>query len=277
MGTTDPLPIGRVGGPCDWPFDLTCCADLDLDDPEKVPPAVTDQAKTWVAEILWMATGRRFGLCERLIRPCNRACLPFWWPRPNLINGQWFNTCGCDNSSDCSCGPLCQICLDGPVADVLDVLIDGEPVDPDSYRVDDHRFLVRTGVEGTQECWPRCQHMDADIDEPGSFAIRYLRGTPVPEGGAFAAGQYLCEMIKMCLGDKSCRLPRNATQVSRAGVSITLGALGRPVTGIPEVDLWISLVNPTQASSPARVWSPDRCDKARVTTSPTTLSRLRLA
>lgn len=266
MAVTDPLPAGRVGGPCDWPFEMSCCADLDL---SAVADALVDLAKTWVAEVLWSATGRRFGLCSKLLRPCNRGCVTGTWPRPNLQAGEWFNTCGCDSPSNCSCGPLCEICLPGPVHDICEVLIDGEVMDPATYRVDNHRYLVRVGGA---ECWPRCQHMDADITEPGSFAIRYVRGTPVPEGGAYAAGQYLCEVLKQCLNDKSCRLPRNVTQINRAGVQANFAGAGGgkygAVTGIPEVDLWISLVNPTGLHAPSVVWSPDLCGKGRTPTAP---------
>ena len=263
---TDPLPAQRSGGPCDWPMDLGCCTGLDL---ATVPDAVVTMSKTWVAEILWMATGRRFGLCEKLVRPCNRACAPMGaWPIPNLQGGEWFNSCGCNSRSSCSCGPLCQLCLPGPVYEVCEILIDGEVVDPATYRVDDHKYLVRTGGE---ECWPQCQHMDAGIDEPGSFAIRYRRGTPVPEGGSYAAGMLLCEVIKQCIGDKTCRLPRNVTQINRAGVQANFAPAGTgkgAVTGLPEVDMWIALANPTGASSRSTVWSPDLCGKVRVTTAP---------
>jgi hypothetical protein len=262
---TDPLPAQRSGGPCDWPFDLGCCQDLDL---ETVPDAIVTLSKTWVAEILWAATGRRFGLCEKLVRPCNRGCISMPEPSPTLVQGTWFNSCGCNNPNSCSCGPVCELCLPGPVYDVCEILIDGEVIDPATYRVDDHRYLLRTGGE---ECWPRCQHLDAGINEPGSFAVRYRRGVPVPEGGAYAAGQYLCEVIKQCIGDKSCRLPRNITQINRAGVQVSFSAGSGKfagLTGIPEVDMWVGLVNPAGLTSPSQVWSPDTCAKVRTTTAP---------
>lgn len=275
---TAPLPAGRVGGPCDWPFDVSCCPGLDM---STIADPLMDMAKTWVAEILWSATGRRFGLCDMLVRPCNRGCLnrlplPMptvmgdrsMWPTPYLYGGQWFNSCGCIQYSDCSCGPLCELALPGPIDSITEVLIDGEVIDPATYRVDNHRLLVRLGGE---ECWPRCQHMDANIDEPGSFAISYRRGTPVPEGGAYVAGIYLGEVLKQCIGDKSCRLPRNVTQVNRAGITTNFSAGGGKFAGLtqlPEVDMWINLVNPNGLASASDVWSPDNRARVRTATAP---------
>lgn len=129
---------------------------------------------------------------------------------------------------------------------------------------------------GDVACWPTCQEMGLPATEPGTFEVTYLRGKPVPEYGLWAAGLLACELIKACAppGDNcACRLPDNVQSVVREGVSIDLdvfrlGGTGDPEfgrTGIPEVDLWLSTVNPNRATSRARAYSPDRRPPRRTT------------
>jgi hypothetical protein len=126
------------------------------------------------------------------------------------------------------------------------------------------------------ECWPTCQDMSLPATEPNTFEVTYLRGKPVPEYGLWAAGLLACELIKACAGpgeDCECRLPSNVQSVVREGVSIDLevfrlGGNGDPLfgrTGIPEVDLWLSSVNPNKVTSRSRAYSPDRRPPRRTT------------
>jgi len=254
-------------GPCNWPIDMGCCATLDL---SKVDPAVLDRRLQLAAELIWMYSGRRFGLCDVTVRPCNRRCAPprsAPGPEPAIIGGQWFNIgCGCGTFSDCSCGPLSQVCLPGPARSVDYVAINGQLLEPDQYRIDDFRYLTRT--DGGQ--WPPCQHMDAGPADEGAFVVAYQRGEPVPVGGQYAAGVLACELLKDCLGDKSCRLPRNIASLDRQGVRIDFVqrtiAQNHYRTGIAEVDLWLTAVNPKELASAADVWTPDACDRNRRTT-----------
>jgi len=126
------------------------------------------------------------------------------------------------------------------------------------------------------ECWPTCQDMSLPPTEPNTFEVTYLRGKPVPEYGLWAAGLLACELIKACASpgeDCLCRLPANVQSVVREGVSIDLeafrlGGAGDPLfgrTGIPEVDLWLSTVNPNRLTSRARAYSPDKRPPRRTT------------
>lgn len=57
----------------------------------------------------------------------------------------WFSPCAC--KGECGCGPLCELRLPGPVADITEVKIDGRVLEPDTeYRVDDFSKLVLLGL-----------------------------------------------------------------------------------------------------------------------------------
>lgn len=131
---------------------------------------VKDMALMAATEILWLRTKRRFGTCEISLRPCRRECggelalawlygswLPtqggtWGWPYPALVGGRWFNL-GCGICADsCSCTILHQVELPYPVADILEVKVDGQVLVTGAYRVDDWRHLVR--LDGGD--WPTC-------------------------------------------------------------------------------------------------------------------------
>lgn len=247
--------------PCQWPIDTACCPEWD---------EASEEDREFVArvatELVWRLSGRRFGLCPVTVRPCRRTCagggLPAWAGSPAapmtpyIRDGAWYNArCG-SCRTDCGCSPLCEVVLPAPVNEVIDVLIDGEPVDAGGYRVDNHRLLVRT--DGG--CWPECQDLEAAPDEVGAFAVTYRWGIPVPPGGQIAAGAYACELLRACSGG-ACRLPKRVQQITRDGVTMAfldpLDFLSDGLTGIPETDVWIRSVNPHKLVGRSRVYSPD--------------------
>jgi hypothetical protein len=222
-----------------------------------------------------MLSGRRFGVCPVTVRPCRRPCdgtlAPAFGPyygagsfTPYLLDGAWINGCG-SCTTDCGCGQLCEVVLPGPVDSVLAVKLDGLIVPAADYLVYDHRALVRVDAG---ECWPYCQDLAAPDSEPGTFAVTYGLGTPVPVAGLHAAGVYACELVKAC-ADLPCRLPRRVTQITRQGVTYSLldpmEFLEQGMTGLYEVDAWIRAVNPAGLAHGARVYSPDRRPPRRQT------------
>jgi hypothetical protein len=146
-------------------------------------------------------------------------------------DGAWRNAAVCGCQSQCSCSELCEVRLDGPVYDIVEVLVDGEALVPEAYRVDVPNRLVRTDGE----CWPACQDMAAPCGEPGT----------------------------------ACKLPGNTTRLARQGSTLAyrqgvtvegfdptvVFAEGR--TGLPGVDMWIATVNPYGQPYASRVYSPD--------------------
>lgn len=253
-------------GTCEaWPTRL--CCDVEGVDEEDV--------KRWTlvaSNILFALSGRRIGPCPVTVRPCRRACLessPFitfqgsastggWIPYLGT-DGMWRNASVCGCRSDCSCGELCEVYLPGPVYDITEVDIGGQVLAPEQYRVDAPGRLVRVGGG----CWPTCQDLAAASGEPDTFTVTYRVGLPVDEAAIAAVSELTCHLLKGC-GGGSCgckAMPRAATRFIRQGVELDFGDPtafyqdGR--TGLPTVDLWLSVVNPYRLTSPSRAYSPD--------------------
>jgi hypothetical protein len=250
---------------CPWVEDLAvpmCCDGCSW---ESVPDDLKLAAIDWATTVIWAATGRQFGLCEVTVRPCRSSPCgdggltwmgSVWngglWT-PYILDGVWYN-CACPGL--CSCDPRCQVMLDGPVASITEVTISGVVVDPDTYRVDDYRWLVRQDIE---ECWPDCPDMNVASGGPGSFEVTYMKGTPVPTALLRAVGILACEWIKMCNGDSGCRLSSRVVSMTRNNVDFQFVSPSEMLTfgwtGIAEVDMLISAYNPYGLKFRPRVWS----------------------
>jgi hypothetical protein len=245
--------------PCSgWDVDVSCCPTWD-DYDESLQLAAAEYG----AFTVWAATGRRFGLCPRTIRPCGRYCNDsqgggWWWSEgswlPYIFNGQWRNCWGgCGTCAGCcTCEPTCQVYI-------VEVTVDGDVVDPDTYRVDESQWLVRTHNVSTDDCWPECQDFNLNEGE-GTFFVTYLKGRAVPSILLRAAGELACEWAKACLGAE-CRLPGRVTNVARQGVSISMVSteelLRNGLTGVATVDQVIRNFNPYGLTSRMRIDSPD--------------------
>lgn len=261
---------------CVWPLDTSCCPDW-----ENFPAAVREAAAQTASDVLWALSGRQFGACPVTLRPCKPACPCTGCDRcgskysdliggpwfPALIAGQMFNlTCGCAQDG-CGCGKqVSTVELPGPVAEIESVWIDGKALDASAYAVYDFRRLVRT--DGRE--WPTCQDLAADLTQPGTWGVTYLRGTPVPLAGLKAAGAFACELAKACTGGR-CRIPWQVTNVTRDGMSWQLDPsafYAKGLTGLPETDVWLSAVNPGKNRRPSSVWSPDTAERGSMRTWP---------
>lgn len=250
--------------PCNWQLNMDLCStwgDYELE--------VQQAAKAAATTILWASTGRRFGLCEVTVRPYgigSFGCpdtLGGWINDADL--GRWIPytfTNGAYRSLPTWQQPRCQVLLPGRVDSVVEVMQDGQIVDPSAYRVDDWSLLVRT--DGL--CWPETVDMGSDTNP---FQVTYMRGTPVPQALADAAVTLACEWAKGLAGDKSCRLPARVTSITRQGVSMsaldTDSLSKRGFTGIQEVDQVIYALNPRGLDAAARVYSPDINSPRQVT------------
>lgn len=263
-------------GPCDpWDVDL-CCDVADVDE------AILTRWQTVASQMLWGLSGRRWGPCPVTVRPCRRACLDAapisfqagigtgpWIPYIGT-DGMWRNASVCGCASDCGCGELGEVKLVGPVYDIVEINVDGVvlPNDGTAYRVDAPGLLVRTDGE----CWPDCQDLAAPAGSDGTFTVTYRWGLPLDEAAIAAVSELTCHLLKGCSpGSCGCKANRNVTRVSRQGVNLEMAdptliySEGR--TGLPLVDLWLSVVNPYRLTSPSRVYSPD-LKRPRVTTWP---------
>lgn len=246
-----------------------------------------DQAAYAASELLYMFSGQQFpGECERLARPCGSAQSCGWasgvylpsssaqgWEvawRPWLGGMAWLN----DEGPVCGCSPLDAVELSGyPVRRVVEVQIDGAVVDPDTYRLEDRRFLVRTtpSADGDRLRWPGCQRRELPPGEPGTWTVQYRAGIGPPKSGELAAAELACEIYKATQNDDECALPQQVTQVNRLGISYQVQAFGRWGrqngqwnTGLPLVDAFLQAFNPTGQRNRSSVWSPDLDDYAHV-------------
>jgi hypothetical protein len=237
---------------CNWPVDDSCLPELPgRDDPNYEQTMTARQAALDLAvSVLWALSGRQFGVCPTLVRPCppgmcgggfragstwNQTAQPFI---PTYEYGRWVNyTCGCTGRCNAA-GPR-TIHLPGPVAGIVTVTIGGEALDPSEYVLEGD-MLYRKGTN-----WPS-QDYNKPLDENGTWSVNYLKGWPVPDGVAVFVGQLAKEFLAACSGDQ-CRLPRNVVSTTSRGVSrvfdpSAIYAAGK--TGLSEIDLWLSAVNP---------------------------------
>lgn len=257
--------MSTPGMPCSgWDVDVSCCSTWD-DYDESLQTAAAEYG----AFTIWAATGRRFGLCPRTIRPCGRTCQTstiggYWWSEgtwmPYIFAGEWRNCWGGGSCTGCCvCEPACQVWLPPTAYSVSEVTVDGEVIDPDTYRIDDNQWLVRTHNVSDDDCWPTCQ--DYNINEgEGTFYVTYMKGRPVPSILLRAAGELACEWAKACVGAE-CRLPGRVTNLARQGVSISMvnteELLNNGLTGITTVDQVIKNFNPYGLRARLRIDSPD--------------------
>lgn len=247
-------------GPCAWPIDPGCIpnfADYDA--------AEIARATTYATFVLDGLTGHQFGQCPVTVRPCGTGCGSFngymtWpanspgpWMVPYVIGGVWRN-CACGGG--CSCLPACRTELDGSVAEITEVKVDGLVIDEDAYRLIG-QHLVR--VDGG-ECWPSCQDPSVPDTEIGTFSVTYVPGRLLPLAGQIAAGALAGEFLKACAG-AACALPAQVASLTRQGVDVEFvsptDVLTDGLTGIRDVDLFVRAVNPAGLQRRSSVSTPD--------------------
>lgn len=236
-----------------WTYDPDCC---DL--PDEATQEMIDRWTSVSTDILWAASGRRYGECEVTIRPCLRRCGGgvSWEPHKGS-DGSWYNVnvCGCPDDP-CSCTSLCEVVLPGPVSSIVEVSVDGVVGDEGAYRLD----LVGTQwrlVHTDGGCWPTCQDLTAGCDEVGSFCVSYLLGIPLSDLAIAANSELACELVKSCIPGCPCRLPKNVQAVTRRGVSITFESSKGWLHTLPMVSAFLLATNPRGLVSASSVWSPD--------------------
>jgi hypothetical protein len=258
-------------GPCtDWLTgdDVAACCSAETSD-----GTIFDAALEAAQDLLFELSGRQFaGECSEIVRPCRTRCGCGWQvlSRGHIVGWQgdrWY----CD-SSPCGCRPLSRVRLAGYVRSITEVKIDGAVVAPDTYRLDDHRWLTRVrdpADTDTVLLWPACQSLDLADTEPGTFSVSYKFGLDPPELGVQAAAQLACEVYKACAGD-NCALPSGTVRVIRQGVTIEKSAFlqwafqavgSRAVpkgwhTGLPLVDAFLNGFNPSGLMRPPTIWAP---------------------
>lgn len=266
---------------------MTICApwvDLDDDDgaaamfpcaPTDFGPGVLQRWALIASTLLYARTGRQYpGVCTDVVRPCR--------PRAAVVQTLAYVASGGSRAIDTALGHGCGEPPSGgmawgcgcdnhgavllphqPVRRVLAVTIEGETVDPSTYRLVDRRWLVRRSGS-----WPCCQNLGAADGEPGTWSVEYSYGIPPPAGGPEVAAVYACELAKGSVGDETCRLPRRVTNLTREGVTMTLldpfDFFDNGLTGLYEVDAWIGALNPAKLDRAGKVINVDLLMSHRV-------------
>ena len=268
-----------VTGPCE-PWDADCL--LVPEDPTPEQEELIEFAVQVATEILWMRTKKIFGYCNATFRPCHDKCGVGWpqfmmsgwqnatgwsWPFPALVGGQWLNIACGSCGKGCGCGHEADsIAMPFPLADVVEVRIDGEVLDPSAYVVYNRRDLTR--VDGGS--WPRCNDLGLPDTEPGTWSVTGRYGTPVPALGRRAVGQLATEIFRGCDGDGTgCLLPMaTVRQITRQGVQKeffnTTEAFGSGLIGLTWPDMFITTYNPTRTGV-ASIYNADGVQRNRVT------------
>lgn len=253
--------------PCEWPVSFSgCTVDVAWTALDETEQADYIAAAT---EFLWRWTGRVLGLCEVVIRPCRmdlsapstfegrgpygHGTASGW--RPVLVLGQWYNIgCGTCGFGMCACDGPAVIRLPGPVAEVIEVKINGEVLDSGAYRIEGSRLIRQDGG-----WWPVAQHLALPDTEEGTWSVAYTRGVPVPIGGQIAAGVLAVELFKAACGDGTCGLPKRFQSITRQGVTVAMldsfDDVDKGHTGIFLIDSWVASM--TQPVRRPVVYSPD--------------------
>lgn len=224
---TWPVPLVDLSIPTDYCVN-GCVIPADTDE------TLLEAASVLAGNILHTLSGNRVGTCLETLRPLSE-CLT------------------CRGTCCCGSGDRIRVLSSaGPVTAVTEVTVDGVPVDAETWRFyPSGQLLYRV----PPDVWPSRDYKWADCGDDGTMCVSAVIGN-TPDAWALSVhAELVCELLKACAGDE-CRIPRNATQVVGQGISITLSPTELKQF-IPSVAGWVAAVNPNNAQSFSKVWSPD--------------------
>jgi hypothetical protein len=249
-------------GPCAWTATHTHHSPEDLAEWNIIPANIQTLANTLGCGALWAATGRRFDACPQIARPII-GCVHMSevdlisapTPPSYMGSGEWLNLPA--GGQCCLEVDRRRANLDGPVAAVTEVKIDGVLIAANKYRVDDGHILTR--IDGLT--WPLWQDIALPSTAVGSFTVKYTQGITPPAWLLSIAGTYALEVARGVNGSTACRLPSRVTSIVRQGVAKQFidptVLLQNGLTGIPEIDATVNMLNPSRLQRPLRVFSPN--------------------
>lgn len=253
-------------------------------EPETLRQMELAEARAWYS--LAALTSYQLGVCPEEIRPVASRCAPAgsWMSAvvggghtsalplrtiggtftPYVTGGTWVNACGC-GPTGCSCSDRRDLILPGPVGAIEKIQIGTDVIDSGRYRVDNGNILVSTDPD---LLWPLAQDIYAAPGTEGTFVVTYYRGMAPNELTRSAAGALAAEYFKLCRGSgKDCRFPRKLKTVTRGSATYEIDTtlFENGLTGLPEADALINILNPYRVKSRPRVISPDAGRRPRHT------------
>src|SRR5690606_32561638 len=136
----------------------------------------------------------------------------------------------------CVCGGACTLLLEGPVLEVLSVVVNGTPF---------FDWALQGSTLYSTRPWPE------------DVVVVYRQGGAWPPGAGRAIGELAHQLALAACGSTECKLPAGLRSRTRQGDTIEFADVfaegGR--TGLQNVDLWIAAQRATIGRP--RVWSPD--------------------
>lgn len=255
-----------MAGPCSpWITgdDVADCCNV-----ETTSGALFDAVAQQASDLLFEISGRLYaGECgPRTVRPgCDSCWCGYQILSRGYVIGPWdygypLMLCDC-----CliACSPSLVKLAGVPVREIEEVLIDGDVVDPTTYRIFNDRYLQRLD----NGRWPHAQNLTLPDTEDHTFSISYTYGADPPALGVSAAAQIACEMFKACdnATTGACALPTGVTRITRQGITIDKLAFtswgyreGRWATGLALVDAFLGTVNPSGLQRRPVFWAPGK-------------------
>ncbi len=235
-------------------------ADLPQTAQTPNPPSTWAQVLLASSELLYLLSGSQWrgqGQSRVQVLPADHgesAVLPGWVPLPVYPDPGWGAWAWRGRQL-----PVVVKLPSSPVVSVDTVTVGGTALASSAYRCDPAGLLERTDGNA----WP--------LD--GSLLVTFTHGIAPPQGGKDACVSLAVELAKLAGGGGgSSRLANVFTSVVREGTTITpvsgvslRDALTGSLTGLPEVDVWLTAVNPTKARRRPSAWSPDFARTRRVT------------
>lgn len=273
----DACPPSLADGPCQPYADASktpaCpCDGLDLNlEPDRI---LWERMIDHATRRLFRATDGRFrGCCTATIRPMGRRCSPglgrawasdlsierSWWPSLPMLAGfedngmPLFVNCWADT---CDGSRLETIRLPWlPVRDVLEVKVNGEPLDESAYRLlPGTNVLAR--VDG--QPWPTQQNQALEDTEVGTWSVTFRHGMDLPSDAQDLVTGFACELAKRCR-NVACSLPDGLKVLSRPGITYAvvdpLEYRSKGLTGYLPLDDWIMELRGNHARERPRLFT----------------------
>lgn len=242
-GTTPTLTCSAWATADDLPDDCPCrSAGSGGDTPDDAQLAELLAAAT---DALFVLLGRpAIGVCEITVQPCG---IGGSYPLPGQRALGWrFGDAFCS-----SCGHDNDVWLDGPVHDVLEVVVDGVTLDPGDFYLEDGNWLVRASGS-----WPAGSRDPSDL----AFVITYERGVPVDSIVREAVVELVNEFWLDRCGNLGQRVTSAVTSMSTGGTSYSYPDAQKIADALPKLPMTLKAVstyNPTKATGQPFAYSPD--------------------